>query len=322
MFHSGIIFEQLEERIVLDGAVDDMFNRAELFSAQTKDTDSGFHNDLESHVAVSTDAAQSHVVDPLALETGTEWLQDGTWHYWQKDWGGDGNGYEFHAWQDGSSSFHQIQWDAALNSKGTHNGFDYNLQRDGSWTYQTIQWDANQNGYSYNSASAGTYAYYSQQWSNGLGYDYSSDNAGKWTYRTVSAGSNEGERAYYLADSTGWWDFTYTWPNGVLWHDAADDYGWHVVNDTWSYRRGYHWASELQQLQEAGLWKLNTDTEARFEYNYVTKTWCMSPKGDFLNIFYTIGTATDPAFIGDGTFHDLNAEWCGKAMEHQKELPC
>jgi len=211
-----LIWEQLEERIVLDGAVDDVSCRVDVLSAQVADTDAAADS-------LADDAFAAALGDPdtLALETLTEWLQDGTWHYWERDWGGDGNGYEFHSWQDGSSSFHQIQWDAALNSKGTHNGFDYNLQRDGSWAYQAVQWDASQNGYDYNAASTGVYTYHANQWSDGMGYSYACNSNGQWMYHVIETGDAIGDVREYDADSTGYYDFTYTWANGTQWNDGS-----------------------------------------------------------------------------------------------------
>jgi len=215
-----ITFEQLEERIVLDGATDDLSCRADLFSAQVGAT----HTDSDQSITEAVLAESGTDVDSLVLETGTEWLQDGTWHYWERDWGGDGNGYEFHSWQDGSSSFHQIQWDAATNSKGTHNGFDYNLQRDGSWTYQAVQWDENQNGYDYNATSTGVYTYHANQWSDGTGYSYASDSNSQWTYHVIEAGNAEGDEVNYWADSGGFWHYTYAWANGITWTDGSENY--------------------------------------------------------------------------------------------------
>jgi len=297
-----LIWEQLEERIVLDGAVDDISHRAELLSAQTSDADAGSHDDPDSHVAVSTEAAQSPTVDLLALEAGTEWLQDGTWHYWERDWDGDGNGYEFHSWQDGSSSFHQIQWDAASNSKGTHNGFDYNLQRDGSWTYQAAQWDASQNGYSYDATSGGTYHYESHQWVNGLGYDYTSHSNGKWTYHTIGTGMSSGDKAEYMADSTGWGDYTYTWANGQTWHTdtaVAGQETFHVIDNIWSY--------EYVVSTDTGYWKKTSESNPLFSYNYNTAQWYDQGKTGGWETLGPVGITA--SFLGDGSSHRLDSTW-------------
>jgi len=217
--NAEIIFEQLEERIVLDGAVVDVSLRPELFGSHVAGADADLDGGPED---LSFDAAVDASLDPLAIETGTEWLPDGTWHYWEQDWDASGNGYRFDVWEDGSSSFHQIQWDAALNSKGTHNGFDYNLQRDGSWTYQAVQWDASQNGYSYDATSTGTYTYEAEQWQDGKGYSYVSDSNGNWEYHTVSNGNEPGDVVEFKSDSGGWYEFTYTWANGYSWTDTSN----------------------------------------------------------------------------------------------------
>jgi len=117
-----------------------------------------------------------------------------------------------------------------------------------------------------------------------------------------------------MADSTGWWDFTYTWPNGVLWHSAANDYDWHAVNDTWAYCRSSDYIikpGDVWEWQDTGQWKLITDTVARFEYNYATAEWRKGrPDGNFMSdAYYVLGTGISPAFIGDGAYHMVNADW-------------
>jgi len=205
-----ITFEQLEERIVLDGATDDLSCRADLFSAQVGAT----HTDSDQIITEAVLAESAADVDPLVLETGTESLPDGTWHYWQNDWdAATGNGYEFHSWQDGSYTYREINWDAPHT-----NGYDYDYHRDHTWTYRAELWDANHNGYSYDATSEGVYHYKADQWVNGLGYSYSSDSSGEWEYFTVQQGNAPGDFVIYRSNSTGLFDFTYTWANGQTWH--------------------------------------------------------------------------------------------------------
>jgi len=189
-----ITLEQLEERIVLDGAVDDPCCRADLFSAQVGAT----HTDSDQMITEAVLAQSRADVDTLVLETGTEWLPDGTWHYWEQDWDASGNGYRFDSWKDGTHSYHARKWDANFN------GYSYNEERDGTWTYDSVDWDKNHNGYSYYATSSGTFDYVAHHWENGFGYDYTKDSEQNWTYHTVIQGKDPGDQLFFMGDSTGW----------------------------------------------------------------------------------------------------------------------
>jgi len=296
-----LIFEQLEDRIVLDGAVDDVTTRADLVGSHIADAEPLGGTSEDNH---TSDTLADHAgtdISSLALESGTEWLQDGTWHYWEQDGNvaTGGNGYRFDSWQDGSKSMHLINWDA------NHNGYEYNLQRNGSWTYQTVQWDYHHNGYSYDATSTGTYHYETHQWANGLGYDYTSDNTGKWTYHTVATGKSSGDTATYMADSTGWSDYTYTWANGQSWHSdnaAAGKETWHVLNPTWSYF--YEISTDF------GYWKRAGDPLSHFAYHYGTHQWWDRDK---VGGWVKLGPAgLSPSFIGDGEWHQVETYFNGQ----------
>jgi hypothetical protein len=215
--------EELESRIVFDGAIDEAPHTDSSMASAIAGGDGG------SRTAAHTDGHHE----------GSETLGNGTTHYWAEDWSGQNGGRYDHYWYTNGTqgwAYEGQNWD----SNG--NGWQYAGDSAGAWDYTGVELSSASHGWEYTGNDTGTWTYHGYDWSAGLGWEYAGKSEGQWYYENVFAGS-DGGTGHYVGNYTGYETFDYTFTNGTAPYHNASGVGtdWNDACWTgyWSYNYNY-----------------------------------------------------------------------------------
>jgi uncharacterized delta-60 repeat protein len=197
----SVCLEELESRIVFDGAIDEALHTVDSAASAVAERDAA---------SKASDHTDGH-------NEGSETLADGTTHYWSEDWSGENGGRYDHYWYTNGMQYWVYEgsnWDA------NGNGWQYSGDSLGSWGYIGVELGSPTSGWEYCGDSSGAWVYHGYEWNAGLGWEYAGHSNNEWYYETVYVG-DDGGTGHYVGNVTGFEDFNYTWTGGETYHNAS-----------------------------------------------------------------------------------------------------